>query len=55
MALQVPSVVCRTQEKNQFYDLLQLLFDLGGGVALCRMGNGQIMEKPFIIITIVKK
>lgn len=55
MALQVPSEVGRTREENQFCNLLQLLFDPGGGVALRGMGNGQIMEKPFIIITTVKR
>lgn len=39
MALQVPSEVRRTQERNQACDLLQELFDLGGGA--CSVQDGK--------------
>lgn len=39
MALQVPSEVCRTRERNQACDLLQELFDLGSGA--CSVHDGK--------------
>lgn len=48
MALQVPSEVCRTSERNQACDLLQELFDLCGGSCSVQGGkqgnNGEIIN-----------